>query len=173
MFWNDIFEQILDIFCNSNCDSSLLAGGNLTLAVFGRWPIYFMKWARYYTCCTWCWVCVCEKATQTKRQSGRGTNRGQVGVIAHSHYSCLSLSPTGHDYKALGDHSALRLTLAACPLPLLSSHPNFLHSSLVIYLSVATFFYSASPTSQVFMFSQWFIYVCRLTSVKRLRQPDK
>lgn len=138
MFWNDIFERILDTFCNNNCDSSPLTRGSPTLAFFGRWPIYFTKWARYRT--------VLLDVRGRERDGGKGTNRGQLGVIAHSHCSCLTLSPTGHDYKALGDPSPRRPTVAACPRP---SYPTLL--SLRLHPSRGSIFTSA-PLSSFFMF---------------------
>lgn len=142
MFSHDIFGEILDTSCNNNCDSPFLSGGKLTLAFFGRWPIYITKWARYCTCCKrHRRLCEGENREQ-ERDGGKGTNRGQVGVIAHSHCSCLTLSPTGHDYKAQGDPSPHQLTVAACPLP---SHPTLLSSSFLIHLvfdsaSLSSFF---------------------------------
>lgn len=138
MFWNDIFERILDTFCNNNCDSSPLTGGNPTLAFFGRWPIYFTKWARYRA--------VLLDVRGREWDGGKGTNRGQLGAIAHSHCSCLTLSPTGHDYKALGDPSPGRPTVAACPPP---SYPTLF--SLRPHPSRGSIFNSA-PLSSFFMF---------------------
>lgn len=121
MFSHDIFGEILDTFCNNNCDSSFLSGGKPTLAFFGRRPIYITKWAGYCTCCKR-HRCLCAGENREGERDGvRGTNRGQVGVIAHSHCSCLTLSPTGHDYKAQGDPSTPPAD-SCCLSPCLASH---------------------------------------------------
>lgn len=154
MLRNDIFEQFLDTFCYNNYDSWLLTGGNLTLAVFGRWPIYFLKWADIAVGAHGVILRVCEG--RWRQESERGTNRGQVGVIAHSHWSSLTRGATGHDYKAPGDPSTPRLTLAAGSLrshrtlPLFSSFISSLNSTL------SWLFFYLPPSS--FKSSLCFIY---------------
>lgn len=131
-------------------------GGKLTLAFFGRWPIYITKWARY---CLYCkrQHCSCEGENRDReKDGGKGTNRGQVGVIAHSQCSCLTLSPTRHDYKAQGDPSPHHLTVAACPL---SSHPTLLSSSFLIHLTALL------PSRVSLCFLWCFIYPCGLAFV--------
>lgn len=153
MFSNDVFGGILETFCNNNCDSSFLNGGKLTLAFFGRWPIYIRNWARYSTCCKRR-HCLCKGENRDgERDSRKGTNRGQVGVITHSHCSCLTLSPTGHDYKAQGDPSPHHLTVAACPLPL---HPTLLSSPFLIHLAAASL--TPLPSRVSLCFLRCFIY---------------
>ncbi len=148
MFWNDMFEQILDTFCNNNCDSWLLTGGNLTLAVFGRWPIYFMKWGRYCTCCTWCyWVCVCVCVCEWERErkgererdkqgAGRCDRSFTLELLDVEPYGAWLLGP-GWSFSSPPDTCCLSPSLA-----LLASLP--LHSSLLIHLSSSSRFNSIS-----------------------------
>lgn len=159
MFSDDIFGEIW-AFCNNNCNSSFLNRGKLTLAFFGRRLICVTKWARYCTCCKR-HHCLCNGENRDgERDGGKGTSRGQVGVIAHSHCSCLTLSPTGHDYKAQGDSSPHHLTVAACPLP---SHPTLLSSSFLIHLAAASLTPLPSRVSSCFL--RRFIYPCGLAFI--------
>lgn len=73
----------LNRFCNGNCGERLLAGGNLTLAASGRWPIYFMKWGQILLHVALLRRCVgggrrgTEGETETKGREG--VREGQTG----------------------------------------------------------------------------------------------
>lgn len=78
MFSNDIFGEILDTFCNNNCDSSFLNGDKLTLAFFGGFffgkPIYITKWARCCNCCKR-HHCLCKGENRDGERDKQGAGR--------------------------------------------------------------------------------------------------
>lgn len=101
-----------------------VTGGNLTLPIFGRWPIYFIKWARRLHSPHVALSSVCKTQREGERGDKQGAGRCDRSFAGAEPYG-------GHDYGALGDPSALSLTprcLVALFLAPSSSSSSSAHS---------------------------------------------